>query len=117
MGDGDGGQTATFESTISDRSHAVGDDSILTSNYQLPLHPLKALLPIDETLLGMVIEVRPLQYSKASKSMDVTLLGIVTEDSPSHSQKADLPIDVTLYVFPPYSTVSGMTIEPEYSLL
>ena len=42
-----------------------------------PLQPLKALLAIDVTLLGMVTEVRPLQLQNAPSPMDVTLLGII----------------------------------------
>ena len=39
------------------------------------------------TLLGIVTEVRPLQYWKAEFPMLVTLLGIVTEVRPLHSKK------------------------------
>ena len=43
------------------------------------LHPEKALVPMDVTLLGMVTEVKPLQRAKVASPMDVTLLGIVME--------------------------------------
>jgi hypothetical protein len=36
-------------------------------------------MSIDVTLLGMEIEVSPLQYPKVSQPIDVTLLGMVTE--------------------------------------
>ena len=48
-------------------------------------HPLKALIPIDVTLLGMVIDVRTLQFAKALSPMDVTLLGMVIDVSALHS--------------------------------
>ena len=41
------------------------------------MQPLKAEAPIDVTLLGMVMEVRPVQPLKAPTPIDVTLLGIV----------------------------------------
>ena len=44
-----------------------------------PIQPWKGRLPIDVTLLGMVIEVRPEHPSKALSPMDVTLLGMVIE--------------------------------------
>jgi hypothetical protein len=40
------------------------------------------------TLLGIVTEVKPLQYAKAQLPMLVTLLGIVTEVRPMHFLKA-----------------------------
>jgi metal-sulfur cluster biosynthetic enzyme len=40
---------------------------------------------MDVTLLGMVTEVKPLQYSKAELPIDVTQLGMVTEVKPLHS--------------------------------
>jgi len=43
------------------------------------VHPLKASLPIVVTLLGMVTEVRELQYLKAQPPIVVTLLGMVIE--------------------------------------
>ena len=43
------------------------------------MHPLKASLPIVVTLLGMVTEVRELQYLKAQPPIVVTLLGMVIE--------------------------------------
>ena len=48
------------------------------------------------TLLGIVIEVRPLQSQKAFAPIDVTLFGIVTEVRLLQSEKASSPIDVTL---------------------
>ena len=45
-------------------------------------------MPMDVTLLGMVIEVRLLQPEKASEPMDVTLLGMVIEVRPLQPEKA-----------------------------
>ena len=44
-----------------------------------PLQALKALLPMDVTLLGMVMEVKPQQFAKAKSPIFTTLLGMVTE--------------------------------------
>ena len=55
------------------------------------------LSPIDVMLLGMVIEVKPMQYAKADSPIDVMLLGMATEVNPMHSAKAKLPMDLTLY--------------------
>ena len=56
------------------------------------------------TLLGIVMDVRPLQTRKAAHPMLVTLLGIVTEVKPLQSRKAAHPMLVTLYSLP--STVN-----------
>ena len=45
----------------------------------------KAELPMDVTLLGMIIEVRSEQPSKAPFPMDVTLLGIRVFEHPTIS--------------------------------
>ena len=52
--------------------------------------------PILVTLLGIMIEVRPLHLQNAKSSILVTLLGIVTEVSPQQSLNAPKPILVTL---------------------
>ena len=41
---------------------------------------------MDVTLLGMVTEVRLLQFLKAKLPMDVTLFRMVTEDRPLHPE-------------------------------
>ena len=43
-----------------------------------PVHPSKALLPIEMTELGIVMEVRPVQRMKAASLIKVTELGMVT---------------------------------------
>ena len=48
------------------------------------------------TLLGIVIEVKPVHSRKAQPPMLVTLLGIVTEVKLVHSRKALPPMLVTL---------------------
>ena len=57
--------------------------------------PEKAPSPMLVTLLGIVIEVRPLQFLKAQTPIVVTLWEIVTEVRPLHSRKAPSPILVT----------------------
>jgi len=52
---------------------------VLVSHIILALLLVKALAPINATLLGMVTEVRELQPLKACLSIVVTLLGMVTE--------------------------------------
>ena len=53
--------------------------------------------PIEVTLLGMLIEVRPLQPENARISpIEVTLLGMVIEVRLLQSQNALSPIEVTL---------------------
>ncbi len=47
------------------------------------------------TELGMVMEVRPLQYKNAPLPMLVTELPMVTEVRPLQPENADLPIVVT----------------------
>ena len=44
-----------------------------------PVQPEKGLIPIFDTLLGMVTEVKPVQFWKAKSPMYVTLLGMVIE--------------------------------------
>ena len=48
--------------------------------------------PIEVTLLGIIIEVKPLQLLKAFSPIEVTLLGIVTEVKSTQSAKASLVI-------------------------
>ena len=50
-----------------------------------PEQPLKALMPIDVTELGMVTDVKPVQPKKAWSPIVVTELGMVTEVKPVHS--------------------------------
>ena len=57
---------------------------------------LKALRAIDVTVLGIVMEVRPLHPSKEEPPIDFNPFERVTEVSPVQSSKAELPIDVTL---------------------
>ena len=45
----------------------------------------KALLPIDVTLSGMLIEVNPAHPSKALMPIDVTPSGMLIEVNPAHS--------------------------------
>ena len=52
------------------------------------MQPLKALLSILVTELGMVTEVRPLQLEKAEYPMLVTELPMVTEVRPLQPEKA-----------------------------
>ena len=47
-------------------------------------HPVNALLPIDVTADGIVMEVRLLQLRNASFPIDVTVDGISMEVSPLH---------------------------------
>jgi hypothetical protein len=60
------------------------------------LQSSKACLPIDVTLLGMVMDVRFEQPQKAPAPIDVTLLGITIDVRFLQSPKASIPIDVTL---------------------
>ena len=46
------------------------------------MHSLKAQPSIKVTLVGIVMEVTPLQFLKAELPMIVTLFGIVTEVNP-----------------------------------
>ena len=57
---------------------------------------LKALRAIEVTVLGIVMEVRPLHPSKEEPPIEVNPFERVTEVSPVQSSKAELPIDVTL---------------------
>ena len=52
-------------------------------------------MPILNTLLGIVIVVRPVQPAKAFSSMVVTLLGIVIDVNPVQFLKALFAIQVT----------------------
>lgn len=54
---------------------------------------------MDETLLGMLIEVRLLQSLNANSPIVVTLLGMLIEVRPL-LRKAPLPMDVTLLGMP-----------------
>ena len=57
---------------------------ILPSSTIILVNPLpeNASSPIDVTLFGIVIEVKPLQSENAEEPIDVTLLGIVIEVNP-----------------------------------
>ena len=61
-----------------------------------PLQPSKAQDPMLVTLSGIVIEVRPMQSSNALFPMLVRLLEIVIEVRPRQPQKASSPMLVTL---------------------
>ena len=54
---------------------------------------------MDETLLGMLIEVRLLQSLNANSPIVLTLLGMLIEVRPL-LRKAPLPMDVTLLGMP-----------------
>ena len=54
-------------------------------------HPLKVLIPMIMTLLGMVIDVRALHPSKALSPMDVILLGMVIDVRALHPLKVSTP--------------------------
>jgi len=47
---------------------------------------------MDVTLLGMIIEVNPVQLPNAAFLMDVTLLGMIIEFNPKQSKNAAVPI-------------------------
>ena len=72
-----------------------------TTDFNL-LHPINIPPPTVVTLLGIVIEVREVQFQKAASPMLVTLLPIVTEVREEQPAKAAYPMLVTL---------SGMVIE------
>ena len=57
--------------------------------------------PIFVTLLGIVIDVKPVQPKKAPSPIVVMLLGIVIDVKPEQPQNAPSPIAVTL---------TGMTV-------
>ena len=76
------------------------------------VQPAKTPLPMAVTLLGMVMEVRPVQWENAPPML-VTLLGMVTEVRPEQSWNAEFPMLVTFRVLPIYVTCSGMTTLPE----
>jgi hypothetical protein len=52
------------------------------------LQPIKALLLIDTTLSGIMMEVKPVQPAKALPLIDNTPLGIVKLVKPVHPLKA-----------------------------
>ena len=58
---------------------------------------LKAPRPIEVTLFGIFIVVKPVQAEKAFLPIEVTLLGIVTEVRPVKLMKAPSPMEVTLF--------------------
>ena len=49
------------------------------SNFWRLLHPLKALYPMDVTLLGIVTEVKLLHLWNTPSPIDGMLLGMLTE--------------------------------------
>ena len=61
-----------------------------------PVQPENAEPPMDVTLLGMVKVVKPIQLLNAELPMDVTLLGMVMEVKPVQPENAELLMDVTL---------------------
>ena len=60
------------------------------------VQPLKAELPIEETLLPIMTFVSPVQPLKASVLIDITLFGMDTLVIPVHPLKAEIPIEETL---------------------
>ena len=48
------------------------------------LHPLNAKFPIEVTVLGMVIDVRFLQLANVDEPIDVMEFGMVMYDRPLH---------------------------------
>ena len=54
--------------------------------------------------------VKPVQPWNAHESILVTVLGIVIDVKPVHAEKADLAISVTLYITPLISTCDGISI-------
>ena len=72
---------------------------------------------MDVTLLGMLIDVNPLQRSKANEPMLVTLLGSVIVFKPLQPSKADEPMLVTLlgmvvFLHPKTSVLVFVSIMP-----
>ena len=71
-------------------------------------------MPIDVTLLGIEIEVIPVQFAKAFPPMEVTLLGMSMEVKPVQPEKAfpwisftsSPRINVLIDVFPENDGVS-----------
>ena len=61
----------------------------------MPVHPIKANLPIFLTELGMVTEDRPEQLSKAEDPILVTELGMSIKVKPLQPRKAYSPMLVT----------------------
>ena len=61
------------------------------------VHPVNAQLPIDITLLGMMMDVKPVQSRNAEPPICVTLFGMVMEVKLVQPANAMLPICVTLF--------------------
>ena len=59
-------------------------------------HCQKACSPIEVTLLGMVMDVSPLQLLKAPSPMETMLLGMFIDLRLLQSEKAQFPMDITL---------------------
>ena len=55
---------------------------------------------MEVTPVGMVTEVKLLQFLNALLPMEVTPVGMVTEVNPLQSLNALSPMEVTLYVVP-----------------
>ena len=68
---------------MGDISPAKMQLSALNTTLVNPLHPLKAQFPMDITLSGMEMVVKPKQFQKEYAPIEVTLLPIVTDDKPA----------------------------------
>jgi hypothetical protein len=77
-------------------AHPVGNDTGSAYIVKI-LQPWNAQCPIVVTLLGMVIEIEPVQYQKAASPIVVTLFGMVNEVKPWQPMNAQSPIAVTLF--------------------
>ena len=66
--------------------------------------------PIDETDLGMVIEVKPVQFSNALLPIEVTELGMVTE------VKLVQPINAYLFIWVTSLGITNSVISVPLSL-
>ena len=80
------------------------DDTMVSLLIEILLgeHPSKAFACIDVTELGIIIEVKPVQFLKAVLPIDVTELGMLIDVRLEHPKKVLSFIDVT---------ESGMVIE------
>ena len=81
-------------------------------------HAEKALLPMDVTLLGIVMDVSPLQYSKAFLPILVTLLGIIVSLHPDKIVLVAvlmmaLQLSRESYMVLPFSTLIEVRLQPE----
>ena len=82
-------------------SPMVVTPSPMVTDFRL-LQSVKAFLPMDSTLLGIVTDVRPVHSLNAPSPMEVTPLPILMDFMPLQPPNALMPIDFTL---------SGMVME------